>query len=100
MKWYFEENGSAEAEALLEDHAAGRRDPMAPDLVIAEFTNGIWKKIRRAERALDLALALDHPVYDCLYLAAAIAHEASLVTADRTLARAARKVLAQVEIVG
>lgn len=32
-----------------------------------------------------LALDLGHSVYDCLYLAAAIAHEAPLLTADRAL---------------
>jgi len=128
LQWYFEEPGSPQAEALLEEHAAGRRDLIAPDLLIAEFGNGLWKKVRRGEcdrdaadailelwevdrpelvpcaplieRALDLALALDHPVYDCLYVATAVAHEAALATADRQLARAARTVLARIELVG
>lgn len=127
LKWYFDEPGSAAAEALLEEHAGGRRDLMAPDLVVAELANGIWKKVRRgecspeiaasildlweddvpellpsaglAERALELALALGHPVYDCLYLAAAIAHEASFATSDRALARVARTLLARVELI-
>jgi predicted nucleic acid-binding protein len=128
LKWYFDEAGSQQAEQLLDEHAAGQRDLIAPELVVAEFANGIWKKVRRGEcspeiadaildlwaddlpallpsvslagRALDLAVTLDHPVYDCLYLAAAIAHEAGFATADRALARAARSVLARVELVG
>lgn len=35
--------------------------------------------------ALDVALTLEHPVYDCLYLALAEQHEAHLVTADTRL---------------
>jgi predicted nucleic acid-binding protein len=35
--------------------------------------------------AMSLALDLDHTVYDCVYLAAAVAHEAPLITADRAL---------------
>ena len=53
-----------------------------------------------ATHAFQLAAALDQSVYDCLYLALALAIEASLVTADRQLARAARSVSAQVELIG
>jgi predicted nucleic acid-binding protein len=35
--------------------------------------------------AIALSLDLEHPVYDCLFLAAAIAHQAPLLTADRAL---------------
>jgi predicted nucleic acid-binding protein len=49
-------------------------------------------------RALELALRLDESVYDCLYVAAAIESEAALVTADARLARAARGVVAEVEL--
>jgi predicted nucleic acid-binding protein len=38
-----------------------------------------------ARRALEVAGRLDHPVYDCLYLALAEAHGAGLATADRAL---------------
>ncbi len=37
------------------------------------------------ERACTLALGLDHPVYDCLYLALAEREGVALVTADRSL---------------
>jgi predicted nucleic acid-binding protein len=35
--------------------------------------------------AIALSLDLEHPVYDCLFLAAAIAHQAPLLTADSAL---------------
>jgi predicted nucleic acid-binding protein len=40
--------------------------------------------------ALEIAIALRHPVYDCLYVALAMAEDADLVTCDRRLAQAAR----------
>ncbi len=43
-----------------------------------------------AAEALALALDLDHPVYDCVYLALAIARDLPLVTADRRLIAAAQ----------
>jgi predicted nucleic acid-binding protein len=39
--------------------------------------------------AMGLSMDLGHTVYDCFYLAAAIAHEAPLLTADRALHAAA-----------
>ena len=39
--------------------------------------------------AVRLALALDHPVYDCVYLALAHRIGATVVTADRRFANAA-----------
>ncbi len=93
-------------------------DLVAPDLLIAEVLNAFWK-LRRAglevpktsviltllervsivtsrpyaERAAEIAEKIDHPVYDCLYLAAAEARDDVLMTADarfsRKLARSA-----------
>jgi len=40
-----------------------------------------------SRRAAAIALALDHPVYDCFYLALAEARDAPMVTADRRLLR-------------
>jgi len=103
-----EERGSLAAVAALRGH-----EPLVPEAFWVEVTNGLARKVRRREILLDdaldayralcrlveysvdtrplgafaltLALDLDHPVYDCLYLAAAIAHRAPLLTADRTL---------------
>lgn len=88
-----------------------------PDYGVLEVANALWKYVhagaasadaarrrlkdlRRApvrlhpieplvREALDLAVALDHPVYDCVYLALAADLDARLVTADAELVRAA-----------
>ncbi len=114
VKWYVEEDLSDEAVAILD---RGER-LFAPDLIVAEVANIAWKKAVRGEigpdqareiaggigrgvpvlcssaelagRALALALTLDHPVYDCLYLACAERVDGLLVTADRRLRDAAR----------
>jgi predicted nucleic acid-binding protein len=90
----------------------------APDLLIAECANALWKKVRRSELtaqeaslaarllqradielepmrdliepATQLAVALDHPAYDCLYLALAQANESEFVTADEVFCRKVR----------
>ena len=88
---------------------------IAPDLVIVEVTNAAWKAkvfgnipvetaidfVRKStrlfhelvpashlrDRALEIALALRHPTYDCFYLALAEQRECRLVTADERLQR-------------
>jgi len=114
-KWLFEEELTANARALL----GAERPLVAPDLIYAEVANVAWKRALRGEisseharvsvralpqllslsvptvgllnSALDVALTLEHPVYDCLYLALAEQREAHLVTADtRLLDRLAR----------
>ena len=109
VKWYVSENHTEEARLLL----AHRIERHAPDILLAEFANTIWKKARRneiadtsayfdelthlhqvidlhaganhIERAAQIALDIDHPVYDCLYLACAEATGSMLVTADQKL---------------
>lgn len=106
-KWLAPELESASAAALLDDELA------APDLLFAEVGNILFKKQLRAEmdpataqlaarwllqvpmavydsaglldEALALALRLQHPAYDCFYLALARRIGAPLVTADRRL---------------
>lgn len=103
-------------------------EPLAPDWAQAECASVIWKRVRRGElppalagtrlTALDrlmigyrrsaellpaafaLAIELDHPVYDCLYLALALTEDCPLVTADRRLAEAAGRAGVVVEFVG
>jgi predicted nucleic acid-binding protein len=105
-KWFFKEHDSPAAAALLEP----ANQLFAPELLWAELANAIWKRIRRNElpaieaaniieslrripiqyepagnllpKAVDLAVADDRSVYDCLYLATAMKHECMLVTAD------------------
>ncbi len=109
VKWLFTEDGTVEARQLL----AHRIVLHAPDFILTEAANVIWKKARRREvadaqpylhelarlgdlvslapaaelviHATAIALRIDHPVYDCLYLACAEVEEAPLVTADRRL---------------
>jgi predicted nucleic acid-binding protein len=87
----------------------------APDFLLVEVCNTAWKKVRRqeidpaqarellaslrrrlklyptvelVEPALELALALDHPVYDCLYIVCAEMTGSVLITADYRLCKA------------
>lgn len=103
------EPGSEAADALLLGEML-----VAPDLILAEVGNALWRKARlgavsredAAEalleirrlfttltpldllhaHALALALRRDHLVYDCFYVALALREGAPLVTADRRLA--------------
>jgi len=112
IKWLVAEDGSAQAETLL-DHPL-----VVPDLLFAECANILWKKVRRGELRKDeavlaaetleqaelsvvsaqsyaraataIAIEMDHPAYDGLYLAIAEAAGLRLVTADERLARRAR----------
>ena len=107
VKWLVEEEGHLLALSLLEQNLSVG----APDLVFSEVANVLWKKLRRgevtpaqAERgcralprfidgvvsvafliedALTFARRLDHPVYDCIYLACAQQQGTKLMTADR-----------------
>lgn len=100
--------------SIAQDVVAGEA-VIAPDLVLAELANVVWKNVRRKrlprreapdvlESALDLidrlhtlaslqdaafglALLRDHPAYDCYYVALAQREGAPLVTADARLAR-------------
>ena len=115
MKWYIPEAGSIQAAALLE----GDRQLLAPELLVAEFGNVLWKKVRRGElapdqaqaiadalvsacpltlypmspllgTALEIATTFQRSVYDAIYLALAVAEEGSLITADAKLFHALR----------
>jgi predicted nucleic acid-binding protein len=111
VKWFVEEDGREQALRVLD---LDERE--APDLIVAEVANVIWKKALRGEvtasqaysicaavpryfealhpsealvgHAIRIGLALRHPIYDCLYLACAARSEARLVTADRRLVAA------------
>ena len=106
MKWLVPEPLSDQAARLL-DHPASLS---APDLLLVEAANVLWRKTARREitggeadralaildgsgidlypvrpliaRALELARTLEHPVYDCVYLALAGRERIPLVTAD------------------
>lgn len=109
IAWYAREQGSEAAAPFLGTAL------IAPSLLRIELANVLWKKVRAAEiaplqaaailveaqssvtlvaverlatRALEIAIELRHPVYDCLFVALAEEQETRLVTADRKLAKA------------
>ena len=110
VKWVVEEDGTPEALALRQ-----RAKLIAPDLLVAECANILWKKVQRnelskeeallaarllqgaeiellptrslLEAAMRIAIDLDHPAYDCLYLALAIENDCPFATADERLLR-------------
>lgn len=114
-KWFIAEGGTQAAEALLaEEHVF-----LAPDLIVPEICNLAATKLRRGEiaaeqaagmvgrigdffdaivpsaelarRAFAMASELEHPAYDCFYLALAEMRNARLVTAnERFLDRLSR----------
>lgn len=111
--WFANEPDRWDARGLLETESL----LLAPDLMAVETTNAWWKKVRRREMELAdveqavtnllaleiawtsstallrpaarLAVELEHPVYDCLYLALAASRSASLATADDRLRKGA-----------
>ena len=107
VKWLVKEKWSYEAASLLEAEAT----LIAPELLFAEVCNALWAMHRRgdiggedladatdalraapvvvplsmrqlAASSARLALDLDHPVYDCFYLALAMHEQHPVVTAD------------------
>ena len=107
IKWVVGEPETVLALALRQHRLS------APDLLVAECANILWKKVRRneltgdqavfaarlldradielvparglTEAATSLAVALDHPAYDCLYLSLSERSGRPLVTADTRL---------------
>ena len=110
VKWVVEEEGTPEALALRQ-----KAKLIAPELLVAECANILWKKVQRGELLKDEALLaarllqgaeiellpmwslfetatrmsieIDHPAYDCLYLALAVEKKCRFVTADERLLR-------------
>ncbi|MCE5279168.1 MAG: type II toxin-antitoxin system VapC family toxin [Planctomycetaceae bacterium] len=107
---FFQEEHAPAAQRLLQGAVEVLH---APDLIYAELGNVIWKRYSRGaialekasdlladmrlvpleitpsrnlvESALEIALKLNHSVYDCLYLALALSHNCALITGDQRL---------------
>jgi predicted nucleic acid-binding protein len=116
VKWVLPESGSEEAAALRRHDM----DLIAPSLIIAEIGNALWKKVLRGqiegrdalpalrtaiahfseiisfedlvEAAIQLAIDVRQPIYDCLYLALAQREGVPLITADEDMLAAARRI--------
>src|SRR5829696_3269756 len=50
-----------------------------------EISDSPWREADRLDEAFDLALAFEHPIDDCIYLALAVVRQLTLVTADRRM---------------
>jgi predicted nucleic acid-binding protein len=105
-KWVVNEPDSGPARRLF-----GRGDIIAPDLIWAELGSLLWRRQRVGELsapdtremmfdlrrlpvrsygifpllplALEIAMAIRHSIYDCVYLALADQQDCRFVTADR-----------------
>ena len=112
-KLLVEEPGSAAVRELV----ATTPTLIAPELVLAEVGNALWRRVRLggmqadaaaelfravpaivtvlhalaplSPRALAISLARNHPIYDCYYIALALREAVPLATADRRLAKLA-----------
>jgi predicted nucleic acid-binding protein len=124
LKWLVAEEDSETALLVRVDH-----DIAAPDLLFIECRNALLSKVRRRElqrnkaeeaqgaleeigsgitvlpslpilrQAFAIALDIAEPIYDCIYLAAALATDRKLITADaRFAAKVARLRFAQNQI--
>ena len=118
VKWLLPEVDQEIARRLQDDYQNGAMDLIAPDLLISEVGNVLWKRVRKRDltpsvaellfdgllldapillnsdavhrRAMNLSLEFDRPIYDCEYLALAWYHGCDLVTADERFYRAVR----------
>src|SRR5580693_7112758 len=108
LKWVLPEDDSDLADALLSERL------IAPPLWLIEGANALWRNVRMgkigandaallfrelssapvtsahadedAANALDLAIRLSHPIYDCIYIVLAQRENTYVVTADRRFA--------------
>jgi predicted nucleic acid-binding protein len=111
LTWMIPESISAQAVELLDPG----NTPIAPDLLLLELGNVLWKKVRKGDltretadriarsvpesfdalypaaglvqRARNLSHDLDHPIYDLIFLALAEREGCPLVTGDGKLAK-------------
>lgn len=113
LKWVLPEVHSEAARFVL-----SASDLLAPDLLWAEVGHVLWRRRRQGEfdaqaaqvmlldlrsleirdfpvrpllpAALNIAMSIDHALYDCIYLALAEDADCTVVTADRQFHRKVR----------
>ena len=114
VKWVVSNPDTDNARAVI----SSKEDLIAPDLLVAEFTNALWQHVRTrdiileqaveavaglqavfnefvpsldlVQAALQMAIGLDCSPYDCLYAALALDRKCGFVTADRKFAERLR----------
>lgn len=114
VQWIAEEDTSA-----LSDELLSRDDLTAPELLQIEVANALRRKVwvgdmglehakaglqfirekvsilrvspQLLDRALEMSHLMYHPIYDCIYLSLAEAHDAPVVTYDRDFIDRARE---------
>jgi predicted nucleic acid-binding protein len=113
-KWFLPEADKDKAEQILREFIEEKVQIAAPDLLVAELGNLLWRRSTKlgdistsqaeqmysdflalrvplrhsaaiAAAALKLATTGNHPIYDMLYIALAEESSCEFVTADRTL---------------
>jgi predicted nucleic acid-binding protein len=108
VKWVVEEDSTPQALVLRQ-----KARLIAPDLLVAECANILWKKVQKGEllkaeaivaarllqgaelellpmrflfdAATRMSIEIDHPAYDCVYLVLALQRKCQFVTADERL---------------
>jgi len=114
VKWFIPEVDSDKADRLLADFRNHRLDIIAPDVLVAEVGNTLWKRSVKtkdispadaaasytdfldvdvpvhssaaiAEDALNIATSEQHPLYDTLYISLAMKRGCEFITADESL---------------
>lgn len=111
LKWLLAEPDATAAVSLRRHYHL-----IAPELILLECANTFWKRVRRKELSMaealilmdaipiagieivsmqsdwrvmtELALELDHPAYDCAYIALAQSRRCQFATADNRLVAA------------
>lgn len=113
IKWLVPEHDSALATSIYREFQAGNLTLIAPELLLTEIGNIVWKKLQRQlltvneagniigdvlslpvticsdryllSNAFDLAILHQRTVYDMLYVALAVREKCSFVMADERL---------------
>ncbi len=114
VKWFIPEVDSDKADRLLADFRNHRLDIIAPDVLVSEVGNTLWKRSVKikdisvadaassytdfldldvplhssttiAEDALSIATSEQHPLYDALYISLALKKGCEFITADEKL---------------
>ncbi len=114
VKWFIPEIDSDKADRLLADFRTHILDIIAPDILVAEVGNTLWKRSVKikdispahaaasytdfldldlpvhssatiAEDALNIARSEQHPLYDTLYISLALKRGCEFITPDEHL---------------